>query len=428
MKTSNFLNLQTFWNKAVSPSFRSIEIIKPKLLVGSIKQKKQIYHALILVFLNLFVVAGFAQTPGQFDRPVGTAPNPPTNVGTTTSKAIGVGTTSPGAWQEIKYCPPANLQQNGLVITLDNCSNPNLTGIDGMDVTPEQNSFSTNTNTFKLPDYKAWTSLPLVAFNGLSWNNPIWNYSPSNSGALLWLKTNEFGMYQKTNSRFIVLPDGKTGINTSNPRGYLDVISSGKNTPAAIFGHKSQFVPNPAPGAAQYFTRHLAIMPWLDQGAYNSISQNNDIGIFFTDGKGTSLANIGKDGSNENGAFVIAPWSNNPNAGGLRMEANGNTELRGNLRCTKLSVTTKWWPDYVFAPSYKLMPLKQVQSYILTNKHLPGMPSQDSITSNGQDIGQLQVLQQEKIEELTLYIIEQDKKLEAQAARLKALEDALLKN
>lgn len=129
-------------------------------------------------------------------------------------------------------------------------------------------------------------------------------------------------------------------------------------------------------------------------------------------------------------------------------KVNGNTELRGNLRCTKIVVNPKWWPDYVFAPEYKLMSLREVRSFIQANKHLPGMPPQDSVTSGGQDIGQLQILQQQKIEELTLYAIEQDKTianqsselqaqkseleaqkklLDEQAKRLKALEEALFK-
>lgn len=96
------------------------------------------------------------------------------------------------------------------------------------------------------------------------------------------------------------------------------------------------------------------------------------------------------------------------------MEHNGNTELRGNFRCTKLTVNAKWWPDAVFAPGYRLMSLAQVDSFIQTNRHLPGIPCEDSVVSNGQDVGALQVLQQQKIEELTLYAIDQEKQLKAQ--------------
>jgi len=62
---------------------------------------------------------------------------------------------------------------------------------------------------------------------------------------------------------------------------------------------------------------------------------------------------------------------------------------------------------------------QNVKTYIQKHSHLPGMPSQDSVLNNGQDVGELQKLQQQKIEELTLYSIAQDEKLKAQ-------EDALL--
>jgi hypothetical protein len=62
------------------------------------------------------------------------------------------------------------------------------------------------------------------------------------------------------------------------------------------------------------------------------------------------------------------------------------------------------------------MPLQEVEAFIKTNKHLPGIPCEDSVVQQGQDVGALQVLQQQKIEELTLYAIEQEKQLKQQQA------------
>ncbi len=64
------------------------------------------------------------------------------------------------------------------------------------------------------------------------------------------------------------------------------------------------------------------------------------------------------------------------------------------------------WPDYVFSLTYNLSDLNEVESYINNYQHLPGMPSSIEILSEGQNIGEIQRLQQEKIEELYLYIIE----------------------
>jgi hypothetical protein len=83
------------------------------------------------------------------------------------------------------------------------------------------------------------------------------------------------------------------------------------------------------------------------------------------------------------------------------------------------------WPDYVFKPSYPLMPLHEVEKYISNNNHLPEVPSQIEIEKNGVDLGQSQSLLLKKIEELTLYLIEQQKKNESQEARIKALEEKI---
>ena len=69
------------------------------------------------------------------------------------------------------------------------------------------------------------------------------------------------------------------------------------------------------------------------------------------------------------------------------------------------------WPDYVFDASYELMPLDKLESLINKNKHLPGIPSANDVQNNGLIVGEMQTKMMEKIEELTLYIIELDKEL-----------------
>jgi len=71
------------------------------------------------------------------------------------------------------------------------------------------------------------------------------------------------------------------------------------------------------------------------------------------------------------------------------------------------------WADYVFQDDYKLKSLSEVEDFINENGHLPNMPSAKEIETNGLPMAEITTKQQEKIEELTLYIIEQDKKIEA---------------
>jgi len=80
------------------------------------------------------------------------------------------------------------------------------------------------------------------------------------------------------------------------------------------------------------------------------------------------------------------------------------------------------WPDYVFKKEYPLLGLKELKAFINKNGHLPNMPSAKEIKNNNQDLGLIQQKLLEKIEELTLYIIEQNIKdllLEDQNKNLK---------
>lgn len=70
------------------------------------------------------------------------------------------------------------------------------------------------------------------------------------------------------------------------------------------------------------------------------------------------------------------------------------------------------WADYVFATDYKLKPLSEVEKFIDENNHLPNIPSADELVKEGLDLGKMQALQMEKIEELTLYLIEMKKEIE----------------
>ncbi|MCP1384363.1 hypothetical protein [Runella salmonicolor] len=79
------------------------------------------------------------------------------------------------------------------------------------------------------------------------------------------------------------------------------------------------------------------------------------------------------------------------------------------------------WADYVFEPSYKLMPLEEVEKYTTINKHLPNVPSADEITKEGIDVAKVSKMFMEKIEELTLYIIELNKEIKVLKEQQKGL-------
>jgi hypothetical protein len=69
-------------------------------------------------------------------------------------------------------------------------------------------------------------------------------------------------------------------------------------------------------------------------------------------------------------------------------------------------------PDYVFAKDYNLATLKEVETYIIKNSHLPEIPSAKEVEKNGLLLAEMNMKLLKKIEELTLYAIEQEKKTE----------------
>jgi hypothetical protein len=76
------------------------------------------------------------------------------------------------------------------------------------------------------------------------------------------------------------------------------------------------------------------------------------------------------------------------------------------------------WPDYVFDSAYQLRPLAKVDQYIKANHHLPEIPSADSVEKAGMDVGANQAALLKKIEELTLYVIEQNKLIQQQTVEI----------
>jgi hypothetical protein len=105
-----------------------------------------------------------------------------------------------------------------------------------------------------------------------------------------------------------------------------------------------------------------------------------------------------------NGNIAIGTYDNK----GYRLAVNGSAIF------TKVKVMPYPWPDYVFNSSYRLRPLSEVEQYIQEHHHLPEVPSAEEVKKDGIDVGDNQAVLLKKIEELTLYVIEQNKKLENQ--------------
>jgi len=173
-------------------------------------------------------------------------------------------------------------------------------------------------------------------------------------------------------------------------------------------------------------------------GFYNTYSYGNS-------DKAETRINIGKienNGRQPMGAIGAFPTSNYDSNNGilvfytrnsqnmverLRINNNGNVSIgtteadpTGALLTVKGTIHTKEvlidlntpLADYVFSPDYTLMPLHKVEAFVKTNKHLPEIPSAAEVKEKGLNMGEMQNKLLQKIEELTLYVIEQQKRIE----------------
>ena len=95
--------------------------------------------------------------------------------------------------------------------------------------------------------------------------------------------------------------------------------------------------------------------------------------------------------------------------------------VNGTIRAKEIVVETNW-SDFVFESTYTLMPLTELEKFIKANNHLPEIPSANEISTNGLKVAEMQTLMMQKIEELTLYIIEQNKKLENLQTKINEIE------
>ncbi len=165
-------------------------------------------------------------------------------------------------------------------------------------------------------------------------------------------------------------------------------------------------------------------------------ANNPEIGFnyFYNNGTKTMKAGYGANFgmSPGNGDFYMGNFSGNQSSSDfgnisgyqycMTIKQNGNVgigttnptyklSVNGNIRSKEVVVETGW-ADYVFDKRYKLPLLSEVEKYINTNNHLPDIPSAIEIQTNGLKLGELQTKMMQKIEELTLYIIEQNKRIE----------------
>lgn len=132
----------------------------------------------------------------------------------------------------------------------------------------------------------------------------------------------------------------------------------------------------------------------------------------------TTNASSGGGGSVWSEANSVASYTGDVAIGTSTVPSGYKLAVDGHIRTREIRVDQDTWPDYVFSKEYDLPALEEVQKYIDENGHLPNIPSAKEVESNGVELGEMDRLLLEKIEELTLYIIQ----LESQYKRMDTLE------
>ena len=95
--------------------------------------------------------------------------------------------------------------------------------------------------------------------------------------------------------------------------------------------------------------------------------------------------------------------------------------VNGKIKCREVRVTNENWADFVFENDYELPSLESVEKFIKDNKHLPDLPSAEEVLENGTNLGEIDAILLQKIEELTLYLIEINKENQKLRAQIEIL-------
>lgn len=252
---------------------------------------------------------------------------------------------------------------------------------------------------------------------------------------------------------------GRIGIRTSTPAVELHIIDGDTPTLRLQQDGSSGFAPQTwdvAGNETNFFVRDVtngSTLPFrIRPGAPSSsifIDVDGDVGLGTTspasalhvlvnegaDSTMLTLENNGgarilfEDNAGEDGDWLIASSADElrfteTGSGVTEMvlqSSTGNMTISGTLTTGSATV----YPDYVFEPDYKLLPIADLETYIQKNKHLPNIPSATEIAENGLNLTEMHIKLIEKVEELALYTIQQEKAIRQQGKVISKLKTEL---
>lgn len=221
------------------------------------------------------------------------------------------------------------------------------------------------------------------------------------NGSFVWGGAEDSDFSSITEGQFLIRAPGGVGINTSRDCPGLHVVGSAEEARLVVG-------PN-AIGTAgsELFLGESASGDWGMALRYNWSS--NTLEVF------------GMNSFHTNGPHVVVTRDEGRvGIGTQNLDTNYLLSVGGAIRCEELVVETEW-ADFVFEPGYRLLSLDEVERHIAENGRLPGIPGAAEVGANGVGLGDMQVKLLQKIEELTLHAIRQEKEIEALQSELARL-------
>jgi len=202
--------------------------------------------------------------------------------------------------------------------------------------------------------------------------------------------------------RLVVTGSGNVGIGTTTPTTLLNVNGGAirlKNPGLYPYGINID-VDFPSTWAREYSITYGGTGKLFAWGVY---------------GNGSALTYGYIGGNNTQESVATSPWMVFKPDGSVGIGTTtpqAKLAVNGDIFSKKVKVTQTGWPDFVFHQDYKLPSLQEVANYIKTNQHLPEIPSAAEVEKEGLDLGEMNKKLLQKIEELTLYIIELENRVE----------------
>jgi len=250
---------------------------------------------------------------------------------------------------------------------------------------------------------------PILYLNGTSGTGGR-NWGVVSSGALDAQATGvagNFAIYDESagKSRLVISSSGNVGIGTLNPTTGLLVaqgLITSQTAATLTAGNNDSF--NLFAGGGGYVNGARQNILWSQAGL--------TIGRFGTEYSASrnQVDFIWRDLYNQGASSTES----------MRLTAGGNLGIgtsnpdaklavNGTVHSKEVKVDLTGWPDYVFHKDYKLPALEDVKTYIDQNHHLPEVPSEQDVVEKGLNLGEMNKLLMKKVEELTLYLIENHK-------------------